>query len=135
MIGRFIGSGLQRRIKPAKMLAFNAAMAIMLVIISMLSSGYVAMWSILLVGLFNSIMFPTIFALSVNGLGKHTSQASGILCMAIVGGAVIPVVQGIIADNIGIHHAFFIPVICYLYITYYALKGHIPSFQTRQTEA
>ncbi len=129
MIGRFIGSGLQRRIRPAKMLAFNAAVAILLVVTSMLSTGYVAMWSILLVGLFNSVMFPTIFALSVHGLGKHTSQASGILCMAIVGGAIIPVMQGIIADNIGIQHAFFIPVICYLYIGYYALKGHVPSFR------
>ena len=128
MIGRFIGSGLQRKIKPAKMLAFNSMMAMLLVVTSMLSHGYVAMWSILLVGLFNSIMFPTIFALSVDGLGKHTSQASGILCMAIVGGAVIPVVQGIIADNMGIHHAFFIPVLCYLYIAFYAVKGHRPAF-------
>ncbi len=129
MIGRFVGSGLQRRIEPAKMLAFNAAVAILLVVISMLSTGYVAMWSILMVGLFNSVMFPTIFALSVHGLGKHTSQASGILCMAIVGGAIIPVIQGIIADNIGIKHAFFIPVICYLYIGYYGLKGRVPSFK------
>jgi FHS family L-fucose permease-like MFS transporter len=128
MIGRFIGSGLQRKIKPAKMLAFNSMMAILLVVTSMLSHGYVAMWSILLVGLFNSIMFPTIFALSVDGLGRHTSQASGILCMAIVGGAVIPVVQGIIADNMGIHHAFFIPVLCYIYIAFYAVKGHRPAF-------
>lgn len=135
MIGRFIGSGLQRKIKPPKMLAFNSMVAILLVVTSMLSKGYVAMWSILLVGLFNSIMFPTIFALSVDGLGKHTSQASGILCMAIVGGAVIPVIQGIIADNIGIHHAFFIPVLCYLYIAFYALKGHSPSFQRKPSEA
>lgn len=124
MVGRFIGSGLQRKIKPEKMLAFNALTAALLVIVSMLSFGYLAMWTILLVGLFNSIMFPTIFSLSINGIGKHTSQASGILCMAIVGGALIPVVQGLIADNIGIHHAFFIPVLCYLYIAYYGLRGY-----------
>jgi MFS transporter, FHS family, L-fucose permease len=86
------------------------------------------MWSILLVGLFNSIMFPTIFTLAIDGLGKFTGQGSGILCMAIVGGAIIPVVQGVFADNIGIHHAFILPVLCYLFIAYYGIKGHKPSF-------
>ncbi|MCL4540455.1 MAG: sugar MFS transporter [Bacteroidetes bacterium] len=134
MIGRFIGSGLQRKIKPSKMLAFNALVAALLVVTSMLTFGYLAMWTILLVGLFNSIMFPTIFTLAINGLGKHTSQGSGILCMAIVGGAVVPVLQGFLADQIGIHHAFLIPVICYLYIIFYGLKGYIPSFQTQSVK-
>jgi FHS family L-fucose permease-like MFS transporter len=71
-------------------------------------------------------MFPTIFTLAVDKLGPHTGQGSGILCMAIVGGAIIPVLQGFFADTIGIHHAFFLPVICYLYIAYYGLKGHEP---------
>jgi FHS family L-fucose permease-like MFS transporter len=71
-------------------------------------------------------MFPTIFTLAINGLGKHTGQGSGILCMAIVGGAVIPVMQGFIADSIGIHHAFIIPVFCYLFIAYYGMKGYVP---------
>ncbi len=128
MVGRFIGSAVQRKIKPGTVLAFNAVAASLLVVTSMLSFGYLAMWSILLVGLFNSIMFPTIFTLAINGLGKHTGQGSGILCMAIVGGAIIPVIQGFIADSIGIHHAFILPVICYLFIAYYGLKGHIPSF-------
>ena len=127
MVGRFIGSAIQRKIKPGLVLAFNAVFAIILVITSMLSFGYLAMWSILLVGLFNSIMFPTIFTLAIDGLGKHTGQASGILCMAIVGGAIIPVLQGFIADSIGIHHAFILPVLCYLFIMYYGLKGHIPN--------
>ncbi|MCL5027801.1 MAG: L-fucose:H+ symporter permease [Bacteroidetes bacterium] len=126
MVGRFIGSAIQRKIKPGLVLAFNAVFAIILVITSMMSFGYLAMWSILLVGLFNSIMFPTIFTLAIDGLGKHTGQASGILCMAIVGGAIIPVLQGFIADSIGIHHAFILPVLCYLFIMYYGLKGHIP---------
>jgi len=126
MVGRFIGSAVQRKIKPGLSLAFNAAFAILLVITSMLSFGYLAMWSILLVGLFNSIMFPTIFTLAIDGLGKHTGQGSGILCMAIVGGAIIPVIQGFIADNIGIHHAFILPVLCYLFIVYYGIKGHKP---------
>jgi FHS family L-fucose permease-like MFS transporter len=93
-------------------------------------SGHVAMWAILLVGLFNSIMFPTIFTLGIAGLGKHTGQGSGIIIMAIVGGAIIPVFQGILADSVGIHHAFILPVICYLYIAYYGLKGHIPAHKT-----
>lgn len=129
MVGRFIGSAVQRKIKPGNVLGFNAIMAALLVTTSMLTNGKTAMWSILLVGLFNSIMFPTIFSLAIRGLGKHTGQASGILCMAIVGGAIVPVIQGFIADQIGIHHAFFLPVLCYLYIAYYGFKGSIPSFE------
>ena len=115
--------------KPGKTLGILALCASVLVVLSMLTFGHVAMWTILAVGMFNSIMFPTIFTLAINGLGKHTGQASGILCTAIVGGAIIPVVQGFFADNIGIHHAFFLPVLCYLYIAYYGWKGHIPSFK------
>jgi len=74
-------------------------------------------------------MFPTIFSLAIKGLGKHTGQASGILCMAIVGGALIPVVQGAIADSIGIHHAFILPVICYAFIAFYGVKGSVPTFE------
>jgi FHS family L-fucose permease-like MFS transporter len=129
MIGRFIGSGVQRRINAGKVLTFNAVIASALVIISMLTFGQLAMWAILAVGLFNSIMFPTIFTLAIDGLGKHTGQASGILCTAIVGGAILPVVQGVFADKIGIHHAFFIPVLCYLYIAYYGIKGYKPSYK------
>lgn len=127
MIGRFIGSAVQRKIKPGVVLAFNAFAAALLVVVTMLTNGQVAMWSILAVGLFNSIMFPTIFTLAIDGLGKHTGQGSGILCMAIVGGALIPLLQGFFADNIGIHHAFFLPVICYMFIAYYGFKGHIPT--------
>ena len=130
MVGRFIGSAVQRKINPGKVLAFNAVVAAALVIISMLSFGQIAMWAMLAVGLFNSVMFPTIFTLAIDGLGKHTGQASGILCTAIVGGAILPVVQGFFADNIGIHHAFFIPVLCYLYIAYYGWMGHKPSYKT-----
>lgn len=128
MVGRFLGSAIQRRIKPGTLLAFNAGAASLLVILSMFSFGDLAMWSILLVGLFNSIMFPTIFSLAIAGLGKHTGQGSGILCMAIVGGAIIPVAQGAIADSIGIHHAFILPVICYMFILYYGAKGYKPAF-------
>jgi len=124
MVGRFIGAVVQRYIKPGRVLAFNSFVAGILVIVSMLTFGDIAMYSILAVGLFNSIMFPTIFTLAIDGLGKHTEQASGILCTAIVGGALIPLAQGFLADNIGIHHAFILPVLCYLYIAYYGIKGH-----------
>ncbi len=98
-----------------------------LVAISMLTSGQVAMWSIILVGFFNSIMFPSIFTLGVAELGPLTGDGSGIMIMAIVGGALIPLAQGAIADRIGIHHAFFLPVICYLYILFFALSGSKPN--------
>ncbi|MDD1619696.1 MAG: L-fucose:H+ symporter permease [Methylococcaceae bacterium] len=123
MIGRFVGAAVMQKIQPGKVLTFNAVTAAVLVLVTMAGSGSVAMWTILAVGLFNSIMFPTIFSLAVNGLGKHTGQGSGILCAAIVGGAILPVVQGLFADRIGIQHAFFIPVLCYLYIAYYGWRG------------
>ncbi len=95
----------------------------------MLTTGHVAMWSILAVGFFNSIMFPSIFSLGVAELGPLTSTGSGILNMAIVGGAILPLLQGAIADRIGIQHAFFMPVICYLYIVFFALSGSRPNSQ------
>ncbi len=124
MVGRFLGAAIQRYIKPGILLGINALVAAILVITTMLTFGQIAMWSILLVGLFNSIMFPTIFALAIEGLGKHTEEGSGILCMAIVGGAILPLIQGVLADKIGIHHAFLLPILCYAYIAYYGFKGH-----------
>jgi MFS transporter, FHS family, L-fucose permease len=123
MIGRFIGSAVLQRLKPGLVLGSVALVALALVSISMLSLGHVAMWSILAVGLFNSIMFPTIFTLGIAELGPLTGEGSGLLIMAIVGGAVIPYLQGHIADSIGIHHAFILPLICYLFIAYYGFKG------------
>jgi FHS family L-fucose permease-like MFS transporter len=127
MIGRFLGAGLLRRFKAGYLLALCAVCAATLVAFSMLLGGHAAMWSILAVGLFNSIMFPTIFSLGVAELGPLTGSGSGVLNMAIVGGAVLPVIQGAIADHIGLHHAFFIPVLCYLYILFYALSGSKPN--------
>ena len=100
--------------------------ACLLVAVAMMASCKGAMWAILAVGFCNSIMFPTIFSLALRGLGPHTSQGSGILCMAIVGGALIPLLQGVLADSIGIQLAFFLPIICYVYIAYYGLKGSVP---------
>ena len=127
MVGRFLGAALLRRIKTGHLLAIFAVCTSLLVTLSMLTHGHVAMWSILAVGFFNSIMFPSIFSLGVAELGPLTGNASGILNMAIVGGAIIPLIQGVIADHIGIHHAFFVPVICYLYILFYALNGSKPN--------
>jgi FHS family L-fucose permease-like MFS transporter len=127
MIGRFVGAPLLRRVKPGSMLALCAIVAAGLASAAMILSGHTAMWCILAVGLFNSIMFPTIFSLGVAELGSLTGNASGILNMAIVGGAILPLMQGVIADHIGIHHAFFVPVICYLYILFYALRGSKPN--------
>jgi FHS family L-fucose permease-like MFS transporter len=127
MVGRFIGSGLLQKVSTRSLLGICAICAASLVAISMLSSGHFAMWSIILVGFFNSIMFPSIFTLGVAELGPLTGDGSGIMIMAIVGGALIPVAQGAIADRIGIHHAFFLPVICYLYILFFALSGSKPN--------
>lgn len=127
MVGRFLGAGLLRRFKPGSLLGLCAICAAALVTASMLLGGHTAMWTILAVGFFNSIMFPTIFSLGVAELGPLTGNGSGILNMAIVGGAILPVIQGVIADHSGIHHAFVLPVICYLYILYYGLSGSKPN--------
>jgi fucose permease len=110
-----------------RLLAICTISTTALVTISMLSTGHFAMWSIILVGFFNSIMFPSIFTLGVAELGPLTGDGSGVLIMAIVGGAIIPLAQGAIADKVGIHHAFFLPVICYLYILFFALSGSKPN--------
>jgi MFS transporter, FHS family, L-fucose permease len=127
MVGRFIGSGLLQKMKTGQLLGICAICAAGLVAISMLTTGHTAMYSIILVGFFNSIMFPSIFTLGVAELGPLTGDGSGVMIMAIVGGAIIPLAQGWIADRIGIHHAFFLTVICYLYILFFALNGSKPN--------
>jgi FHS family L-fucose permease-like MFS transporter len=123
MVGRFIGSGLLRKLPPGKVLGGAAVIASALVWMSVATTGGVAMGSIIAVGLFNSVMFPTIFTLGIEQLGPLTGKGSGLLIMAIVGGAILPVLQGALADSIGIHTAFVMPAICYLYIVYYGFIG------------
>ncbi|WP_254427341.1 L-fucose:H+ symporter permease [Rhodanobacter sp. C01] len=123
MVGRFIGSALMAKFSPRKLLALFATINALLVLTTMLGGGDVAVYSIIAIGLFNSIMFPTIFALGIERLGPMTSKASSLLIMAIVGGAVVPYVQGVLADHIGLQHAFFLPLLCYLYIVFYGLRG------------
>lgn len=119
MIGRFVGAYLTRIMAPGKVLSIFALLAISMILISINTSGLLSMWSILAVGLFNSIMFPTIFTLSLEGLGDLKAQASGLLCMAIVGGAIIPFAFGSLIDGFGFKTAFILTIICYGYILFY----------------
>jgi FHS family L-fucose permease-like MFS transporter len=130
MLGRFIGSFLTRLIKPSVVLSVFATGAILMLAISMMTGGLTAMWAALLVGLFNSIMFPTIFTMSIHKLGDYKAFGSGILCTAIVGGAVIPPLYGLLADTSGAsaggaaaayQTAFILPVLCYAYICFYGV--------------
>lgn len=125
MVGRFVGSLVLRIVKPGYVLAFNAAVAIALLLLGISIGGKLAMHAMLAVGLFNSIMFPTIFTLALAKLGRHTGEGSGILCVAIVGGALVPMLQAVFADHIGLLPSFFVPAICYAYIIFYGLKGHV----------
>jgi FHS family L-fucose permease-like MFS transporter len=124
MVGRFIGAAAMRHIRPGVALAFNALAAVLLLVVAMAFSGTVAMWALLAIGLCNSIMFPTIFTLGIDGLGRHTGAGSGVLCMAIVGGALVPVLQGFIADHGTLLMSFVVPVACYAYIAWYGASGH-----------
>ena len=123
MVGRFIGSAILRRVRAGRLLAFNAACVVVLLLVGMTVEGPVAMYAVLAIGLFNSIMFPTIFTLGIANLGRHTGEGSGVLCMAIVGGAIVPVIAGYVADMSTIAFSFIVSVVCYLYIVYYGLKG------------
>lgn len=144
MVGRFIGAALLQKIKAGKLLAFAAIMVILLLIISVFTNGPVAMWSILSIGLFNSIMFPTIFTMGIAELGPLTGDASGIMNMAIVGGAIVPWIVGKVADLInsryysamtqgetswgqGLHYALLVAAICYVYILFFAVSGSKPN--------
>ncbi|MHB8476452.1 MAG: sugar MFS transporter [Steroidobacteraceae bacterium] len=116
MVGRFIGSGLLRLFSPGKVLACAATAVIVLLTISANTSGLISGWSLLAIGLFNSIMFPTIFTLANEGLGKRAAEGSGVICMAIVGGAIVPLVTGNAADLWGLKRALVVPAVCYLTI-------------------
>ncbi len=112
--------------RPGKTLFVFAILATVLLFITISSEGYIAMWALIGVGIFNSIMWPNIFTLSISGLGKYTSQGSSLLVMMILGGAIIPIIQGAVADWRGVHFSFIVPIIPYLYIAYFGWKGHKP---------
>jgi FHS family L-fucose permease-like MFS transporter len=123
MVGRFFGSWLTAHLSPRKLLAAFAVVNMLLVAVTMSSHGTLAMVSVIAVGLFNSIMFPTIFALGIERLGPMTSKASSLLIMAIVGGAVIPWLFGKLADQVGLQPALALPQACNPYVAFYGLSG------------
>lgn len=123
MIGRFIGALLMRFMPSTYLLAIHAALAVAAIVLAVNSSGELAMWVILSVGFFNSIMFPTIFTLAIRGLENHTGRASGYLCQAIVGGAIVPLLQAGVADIWSLQGSFLVPACAYLYIGWYAWRG------------
>ena len=124
LVGRFIGSLVMQKIAASKVLAFNALAAIVLLVAVVAGEGALAMTAILALGLCNSIMFPTIFSLALSGLGQHTSKAAGLLCLAIVGGAIVPMLQGALADMFNLQISFLLPIVCYAYIIFYGLRGY-----------
>jgi len=132
MVGRFIGAALLQQLRPQTVLTGCSIAAIVLILISTNTSGPVAMYSIIAVGLFNSIMFANIFTMSMEGLGKHTGQGSGILCMAIVGGAIVPLITGVVADSAGLQNALMITILCYGYILYFGIAGHKKDREEKQ---
>ncbi len=127
LIGRLLGAGIMTRVKAGKLLGIFGITAALLITVSMFTSGWVAIWTLVLCGFFNSVMFPNIFTLGIAGLGPLTSKGSGLIMTAVVGGAVIPPLIGFLADKMGIQHSFIVPMICYLYIAYYGLWGSKPT--------
>lgn len=132
MIGRFVGSVLLLKANPRRMLGVYAMVNVALLLLTMLSAGKLAMWSVIAIGFFNSIMFPTVFTLVIDRLGPLVPKASSLLVMAIFGGAVIPFLQGHLIDFIqgatgnettGLQYAFILPALCYAYIVWYGLRG------------
>jgi FHS family L-fucose permease-like MFS transporter len=127
MIGRFVGAGLLRAFSPGKMLAVYACVVLALILISANSIGGIAGWSLLAVGLFNSIMFPTIFSLASERLGARTAEGSGLICVAIVGGAVIPPLTGMVADGSSLAMALIVPAFCYCGIAAFGWYARRPA--------
>src|SRR5579859_2573463 len=127
LIGRLLGSWMLTKVNSGRLLGGFGFAAALFVLISMVTTGQVAIWTIVICGFFNSIMFPNIFALGIKGLGPMTSKGSGLIMTAVVGGAIVPLALGAAADRFGIQHAFVIPMICYLFIAYYGLWGSKPT--------
>jgi len=128
MIGRFIGSAILQKFSAQKVLVCSATTAFGFIALTILTHGAVSMWAMLMVGLFNSIMWSNIFALSIDGLGDLTIKASGVLMMAPIGGAIFPLMQGLLADSvITLKYSYVLPLLCYLFIFYYGFRGYKPS--------
>jgi FHS family L-fucose permease-like MFS transporter len=126
MIGRFAGSFLMKYIAPSRLLSLFAGCAFLCACLAIAASGTLPVWGLVLIGFFHSIMFPTIFALGIKGLGPYTKLGSSLLVMAIIGGAAFPAFMGYVSDLTSIRTAFCVPLLCYLYIWYFAAKGSAP---------
>jgi len=127
MIGRFVGSGMMKRIAAPRLLSVFAAASLVCAAVAVLASGLIPVWAVVLIGFFHSIMFPTIFALSIKNLGPLTKRGSSLLVMAIIGGAFFPAIMGRISDASSIQRAFIVPLLCYVFILYFGLSGYKPS--------
>jgi FHS family L-fucose permease-like MFS transporter len=127
LVGRLLGSWILTKVKAGKLLGIVGFAAAAMVLVSMFTSGNVAIWSLVLCGLLNSVMFPNIFTLGIKGLGPMTSKGSGLIMTACVGGAVVPLLLGVLADKVGIQGSFVLPAFCYLYIAYYGMWGSKPA--------
>lgn len=122
MVGRFLGFAFMRKVSPGKALGCSAVGSLLLLLIAILGHGPAAMLALLAVGLCNAIMFPVIFSMALHKLGAHTGRGSGLLCMAIVGGAIVPFIQGLVADNFSLQASFWVPAVCYAYVLFYGFK-------------
>jgi FHS family L-fucose permease-like MFS transporter len=127
MAGRFVGSGLMKSIAASRLLSAFAGASLVCAAVALTTHGLLPVWAIVLIGFFHSIMFPTIFALSIKNLGPLTKRASSLLVMAIIGGAVFPAIMGRISDASSIQTAFIVPLLCYVYILYFAWSGYRPA--------
>jgi len=127
MIGRFAGSAMMKHIPAPRLLGLFAGGAFMCAVIAILASGAAAIWAVVLIGFFDSIMFPTIFALSLKNLGAYTKLGSSLLVMSIIGGAVFPALMGLVSDASNIQRAFVVPLVCYAFVLYFALQGYKPA--------
>ncbi len=135
MIGRFAGSAIMKHIAASRLLSLFGLSALTCLTIVLLGTGVAPMWALVLLGFFHSIMFPTIFALSLKHLGPHTKLGSSLLVMAIIGGAVFPAIMGYISDVSNIRYAFLVPFFCHLYVLYFAARGYRPAVDLpRETE-
>ena len=127
MIGRFAGSAMMKKIAPPRLLSTFAAASVICALIAIFTTGIVPIWAVVFIGFFHSIMFPTIFALGLKNLGPYTKLASSFMVMAIIGGALFPLLMGQISDMSNIQWAFTVPLVCYVYVLYFATKGYKPT--------
>ncbi len=124
MVGRFLGFGFLHRLKTSKALLAVSVAAALAVVVGVFGSGMLSVWALVSIGLFNAIMWPCIFPLAIKNLGEQTSQGSGLLVMGVVGGAIVPLLQGFIADNFNLQLSFIVALFCYLYLVFYGVSGY-----------